>query len=327
MKRRGPRFKKKRGAFISVKFLSVAALTFGGVLALISWNGSLRPSSEARLPLSELLGSTHVHDLAVDPNGKQLYLATHNGVFATSPDGTASRISDNRDDYMGFTPHSTDPSVFFASGHLPGGGNLGVVTSTNLGKSWQVLDKGIGGPVDFHQITTSRTDTKTIYGAFGDIQISRDGGRTWTVAGRVPEGLIHLAASARDVNTLYAGTQIGLFVSRDTGKSWQPAYNSNSPSTMVEVTREGQVYAFVIGVGLIRASEQDLKWSTLDDAFRSTYIAHVAFDPTDGGRLYAAAYTPTNHRVDLLTSADSGRNWSGLGTAIQSIAPTDIGRE
>ena len=61
-------------------------------------------------------------------------------------------------------------------------------------------------------MTVSLADPGTIYGAYGNLQVSRDAGKTWAEVGPAPEKLIDLAASARDADTLYAATELGLFV-------------------------------------------------------------------------------------------------------------------
>src|SRR5918996_5005201 len=91
--------------------------------------------AEAATTVYELAQVTHFHGLAVDAtDSSRLYLATHDGLFVVEPDGTAHPVSEMRDDLTGFTPHPKKPSIFYASGHPAGGGNLGVITSTDGGK-------------------------------------------------------------------------------------------------------------------------------------------------------------------------------------------------
>jgi photosystem II stability/assembly factor-like uncharacterized protein len=261
------------------------------------------------LTLSELAERTHIHGLAVDrADPSRLYIATHHGFFVASPEGVAPRLSATRDDLMGFTPHPSDASVLYASGHPAGGGNLGFIVSTDGGRSWEQLAEGVGGPVDFHQMDVSKADPDTIYGVYRGLQVSRDGGHTWEMVGPAPEGLIDLAASARDVETLYAATETGLRVSRDGGRSWQDAFLVRRPATMVETTADGTVYAFMVGTGLLRASEPDLSWDTLGGDFGDEVVLHLAVDPANPQTLYAAT-----HHGGVLVSTDGGATWSAFG--------------
>lgn len=95
-----------------------------------------RPDAAEPLSVTELTRQTHVHGLAVDrADPSRLYLATHHGLYAIGQDGTATLVSEDRNDYMGFTPHPSDVTTLYASGHPAGGGNLGVLASKDGGRT------------------------------------------------------------------------------------------------------------------------------------------------------------------------------------------------
>jgi photosystem II stability/assembly factor-like uncharacterized protein len=285
---------------------TIAAAAFGGLAAVRSF------SADAAT-VAALASQTHFHGLAVDARDpSRLYLATHHGLYVVSRDGTARQVSARRDDFMGFTPHPTDPSVLYASGHPVSGGNLGFLASTDGGSTWSRLSNGVDGPVDFHQMDVSKADPAVIYGVFRDIQRSSDGGRTWSRIGPAPDGLIDLAASSREVDTVYAATRAGLLRSRDGGRSWRTVHPARQPATMVRTTRDGRVYAFVIGAGLVRASEEDLAWQVISNDFGGNYVLHLAADPRDGETLYVATLHAQSHAQALLASRDGGRSWAPL---------------
>lgn len=261
------------------------------------------------MALAELSKKTHIHGMAVDPgDGSRLYIATHHGFFVVSPDGQATRISRDTNDYMGFTPHPTDPSVLFASGHPAGGGNLGFIVSNDGGQNWRQLSTGVRGPVDFHQMDVSKADADVVYGAFGGLQVSHDGGKSWKVTGPLPDGLIDLAASSVATDRLYAATKGGLLYSNDAGGTWRPAHLRVSAATMVQTGHEGEVYAFIAGLGLVRTQEPELRWDYVSKSFGDRYLIHLAVDPGDPRRLYVV----TNDK-QVLVSEDGGTNWTELG--------------
>ena len=269
------------------------------------------PAGAQTIALADLSAKTHIHGIAVIPgDGSRLYIATHHGFFVASPDGQATRISRDTNDYMGFTPHPTDPSVLFASGHPAGGGNLGFIVSGDGGQSWHQLSMGVRGPVDFHQMDVSKADANVVYGAYGALQVSRDGGKSWNVTGPLPEGLIDLAASAVATDRLYAATKSGLLYSKDAGNTWRPAHFRISVATMVQTGHKGEVYAFIIGLGLVRTQEPDLRWEIVSKSFGDRYLLHLAADPGDPRRLYVV----TNVK-QVLTSKDGGITWAELGGA------------
>ena len=300
---------KRNQASFAAAFGAVA-LTIGGGLLLA------RPASAAETTVAALAKETHFHGIAVDAkDASRIYLATHHGLFLVRPDGRAERISRTRDDFMGFTPHPSDPSVLFASGHPAGGGNLGFITSTDGGVSWRKLSDGLGGPVDFHNMDVSAADPQVIYGTYRDLQKSTDGGRSWTRVGPPPDGLIALAASSRNSDTLYAATQRGLLRSADGGKSWSAAHLLQRPATTVHVTRDGTVYAFLVGTGLIRAAEKDLGWQVVGNGFAGAYVLHLAVAPGDDRRVYAVTFDPETRGQGVLASGDGGKSWTTLGAA------------
>jgi photosystem II stability/assembly factor-like uncharacterized protein len=134
------------------------------------------------------------------------------------------------------------------------------------------------------------------------------------VVGPAPDGLIDLAASSQDPSTLYAATQTGLVKSEDGGRTWQDAYWLRQPATMVHVTPDGAVYAFVVGTGLIETTEPGLTWQTISkDGFDDDYLLHFAGDPADAATLYAITMHPESHAQKVLASRDGGKTWTPLG--------------
>jgi hypothetical protein len=145
--------------------------------------------------------------------------------------------------------------------------------STDRGVSWWQIAPGAKGPVDFHQMDVSRSDPKVIYGVHGGLQRSADGDNTWTMVGRAPEGLIDLAVAPEHADTLYAATQAGPHQPRYR-RSWAPAMILKRPASMVESAADGNVYAYVVGPGLMR--RDDTNWTTLGALPDERVVLHFA---------------------------------------------------
>jgi len=267
-------------------------------LVWVSFPGS---SAAGDLALTDI---SHIHGISFDAvKFGSVLLATHYGVYRAKPDRTVETVSEDANDYMGF---SSDPGNFgrlLASGHPGQGGNLGVIASTDGGATWTKISDGAGGPVDFHTISVSLADPKVIYGLFNGIQVSRDGGAGWTLVGPSPAQVIDLAASAIDRDRVYAGTMAGLMRSVDGGFSWSLIGPSGRAATMVEATVEGSLYAFFAGAGLYRFAKES-SWQLLATDFGERHILHLAANPTDPQHLVAV--TEENA---LIESRDGGTTW------------------
>lgn len=282
-------------------------LMFAGVAISAAAMAAMMPATAESIPVSDLRQQTHIHGLAVDrQNPDHLLIATHHGFFRSGPDGKAELVSPVQD-FMGFTPHPSDPDLLFASGHPAGGGNLGFISSRDGGETWEQVSPGEGGPVDFHQMTVSPANPDVVYGAYGALQVSRNAGKTWSVSGPLPERLIDLAASARDADTLYAATESGLLISEDAGRAWKTVLEG-SPVSLVEVTPEGALYAFVVGRGLMRSEEDQLELVPVGTDWSDRILLHLAVDPANKKRLFVAT-----HQSEILASQDGGTTWTGFG--------------
>lgn len=283
-----------------MKAISVFAAALAGFAAMT-------PASAETL--TELAGHTHIHGIAVNRAGTaKLLIATHEGLYAVDEAGNATRVSPAQD-YMGFSADPADPLAYYASGHPAEGGNLGLLATKNGGASWTQISPGLNGPVDYHTMDVSPASPKTIYGAYDGLQVSRDGGKNWAMAGAPPEGLIDIAASALEPDRIFAATKTGLFVSADAGVSWTALQFAGEAVSVIETGADGALFAFVLGRGLVAADEHAPgEWTVVSKDFGDAIALHLAVDPKDGKRLYAATHTNA-----VMTSEDGGASWRPFG--------------
>ena len=256
-------------------------------------------------PHADLLESTHIHGLAFDPLDKsRVLVATHSGFFAF--DFETQEVAPVGESRLDFMSSSVSGGLFFASGHPETGGNSGVLLSTDGGVSWTFLSQGAEGPVDFHQMTASPAGPTILFGVFaGKLQRSWDAGATWELLGPVPYGLVDLAGSARNSDTLYAATDTGLLKSEDAGRTWAQIYPDAWPVSFVETGPDDTLYAFLQGRGLVRADEDSLNWTVVSEPLGGEYLTHFV---TDGTRAVASTGSGM-----LLISETGGRDWAVLG--------------
>jgi photosystem II stability/assembly factor-like uncharacterized protein len=192
-------------------------------------------------------GLTHIHGLGVDPADGTLYAASHHGLFRVPANGKPQRVTDNRQDTMGFT--IAGPRHFLGSGHpAPDTGgpiHLGLIESTDAGQRWTSLS--LSGQADFHALEAKHN---LVYGhdsQTGQLMVSADR-RTWDRRARL--ALADFAVSPTDPNLLLATTQQGLARSTDGGRTFTPVPDSPvllhidwpATATLVATSPDGAVY-------------------------------------------------------------------------------------
>jgi hypothetical protein len=76
--------------------------------------------------------------------------------------------------------------------------------------------------------------------------------------------------------------------------------------TFVEIGLDGELYAFVLETGLVRATEDSLDWRLVSERGGGEYLLHFA---TDGRRAVASTGSGT-----ILISHTGGETWSVLAS-------------
>ncbi len=277
-------------------------------LSLFAWKNS-NSSSSALIPEQSI---SHGHGLAVDVGDtSKLYIATHNGLLVLINDKDLFRIGNSTDDYMGFSPHPTDASIFFSSGHPSDGGNIGFQKSENGGINWSKVSDGENGPVDFHAMAVSPVNPNLIFGWYqGSLQQSADQGKTWKI---VNSELLpfQLVADSQDENIVYAATQgQGVMVSRDKGVSW----TSLSPelgigfASAVAIQPENAnvllIFSESLG-GLGKSTDAGETWTKVNEPFNSEVVLYIAFSRVNPNIVYSLT-----HENKIYKSSDAGDTWT-----------------
>jgi hypothetical protein len=169
----------------------------------------------------------HIHGLSYSPDG-QLLVPGHDGV-AIYANGRWSKAAGPGHDFMGF---SATRNALYSSGHPAPGSDLpdplGLIKSFDGGQTWKKL--ALEGESDFHTMAISY-GTNVVYVAnrhpssrmsATGIHYTRDDGVSWHRARVQGLGgpLHYLAVHPDDPKQVAAGTDSGLYVSRDWGNSF-----------------------------------------------------------------------------------------------------------
>lgn len=140
-------------------------------------------------------------------------------------------------------------------------GNLQV--TRNGGKTWELISKNIPGvPAGtwVSRVSPSRFDRNVVYAtfdnhAYGDMNTyvakSMDGGKTWVNIGsdKVLQGYAHvIVEDLENRDLLFLGTEFGLYISTDAGKTWV-LYKSKVPEYVAvrDIVIQPQTNDLVLG--------------------------------------------------------------------------------
>jgi len=163
-------------------------------------------------------GFQHVHALAMDGEGRTLFLGTHAGLFRSGDRGrswnkVALSATQSSLDMMGLTPDPKDPQTIYIATH-----EAGVFKSTDGGETWKQVNNGLGG-MDVHGLAIDPNTPQKLHAAVREkgegVYRTIDGGSKWTRVDDGPQGEIKVLTSV-NISTgmggifLYAGTSTGL---------------------------------------------------------------------------------------------------------------------
>jgi photosystem II stability/assembly factor-like uncharacterized protein len=188
------------------------------VVALLTGGGHLAVAGQGHAVTGEAGRFMHVHALALDAEGRVLWLGAHTGLFR-SEDGGRSwqkaplRVPEGPLDLMAIAPHPGDAQTLYVGTHEDG-----VLKSAAGGRTWQAVNAGLGG-LDVHGLAVDPATPERLHAAVRDrgegLYRTTDGGGKWTRVDDGPGGEVKVLASV-NIPTgmggiwLYAGTGAGL---------------------------------------------------------------------------------------------------------------------
>jgi hypothetical protein len=322
--RRSGKGRPSHGGRLLVRLTVVAIAALAATSMIYAVRSAITPVEAA---VSEI---EHVHGLAIDPfDSAVLWIGTNSGLVRVRNGTEWMRIGRVRYRMMGFNGHPKEPGVLLTSGQ-PSPADLwpnplGVKISRDGGQTWQPLS--LVGEVGFHVMTISRADPRVLYGWSGSgragLHRSHDGGRSWEHLGNVDLGRVfYLAAHPANRAVVFAGTESGLFISEDHGKTWRahPAPQLlNVPVTAIEAHPKDPdvIYAYASrqGLGLIRSEDGGKTWSPVGFSLGGRdAVGNLALDPANLNVLYFATFGGYVYR-----SADGGKTndqWVARGRVL-----------
>jgi photosystem II stability/assembly factor-like uncharacterized protein len=149
-------------------------------------------------------------------------------------------------------------------------------------------------------------------GAGGGIFRSNDGARTWVPSGLEGEAVRALELSPSQPEMLVAGTRSGVFLCRDSGKTWARI----SPPDDPELRNVDSIAVDPSQAGLIYAGTYHLPWKTTDGGKTWQSIAAGLIDDSDIMSLRVDASNPARVYLSacsgIYRSDNRGESWTKL---------------
>ncbi len=289
---------------MKTKYVIGVAAMLGVVSILFLLGRGNQPDDHKLIPIKEI---THGHGLAVAVNDQsKLYIATHHGLLVLIDEKDLYRVGESRDDYMGFSTHASDPTIFFSSGHPSYGGNIGFQKSEDGGFTWKKISDGLNGPVDFHAMAVSSVNPDLIFGWFrGDIQRSTDGGTSWE---KFPTQfpIIALAADTKNEDVLYAASPLGLYKSINRGEAWHSLFDGFVASVAVHPATQ-TVFSFSEKFRLAKSVDGGKTWENINQRFDGETPLFISFYRQDPEIVYLMT-----EKNSIYKSTDGGDSWNKI---------------
>jgi photosystem II stability/assembly factor-like uncharacterized protein len=187
----------------------------------------------------------------------------------------------------------------------------GIFRSADRGETWVKVNDLCPRPFYFSQLRIDPTDPRRLYVLGVTLHVSKDGGRTFAAEDAAPgvhADLHSLWIDPKDAEHMVAGTDGGIYLTYDRGKTWE--HPKNLPI--------GQFYAVAVDMGrpywVYGGLQDNGSWGgpsstrnadgiTVANWFRVLPMDgfHCQVDPTDANLIYAEGQYGDLRRVNITT--------------------------
>jgi len=298
-------------------------------------------SGETFRPMNEGFANHRLSEIASD--GKRLYASStyegmYGGVFVSGDGGLQWSLRANEEALHGRNLHSLTASpltgdvVFAASENA-------VLKSVDGGKIWVSLTEPHAvaartgqrvpsvGRVHIHALRAVQSgQDKLILFAGTDAGLFRsfNSGITWEqvkAAGIAGVPVLAIYAPPSGVSRLAARTGSGLFISEDTGRSWQPALVPNGYyiyDVALPVERGIAILA-ATSRGILQSTDEGAHWNLVTEGVPAATVDSVRFNPAEEREAFLVQYGQVYRTVDGGDSWQAFSNQGIQGAAIRML--------
>ncbi len=166
----------------------------------------------------------------------------------------------------------------------------------------------------------------------GDIYLSPDLGKTWTMLHRAPQRkrINKLVQHPEEGGRFYAASEGGLFMSTNRGKEWtqvrvEPGAQEQSPcrTLAIDPWKPSTLFAGLAGKGLHQSTDGGRTWAPAllgtNARLPLSTVTAVLVDPSRPDVVYAAI-----DGAGIMRSADAGKTWTPLTSDTGMESPTTL---
>jgi photosystem II stability/assembly factor-like uncharacterized protein len=264
-----------------------------------------------------------IHGIAVGDDGTT-YVATHEGLFSTKDVGENwSKVGAFDADLMGF--HLKSDGTMITSGH-PGAKTdlpnpMGFLTSSDRGFNWEPIE--YVGKIDFHILTSSIKNPDVIYGLnqmgtgkYGaGIFRSIDGGKKWEKIEPIgmPDDLhqvYSIMVMPDDDFKLLAGTEMGVLLSEDGGKTFHLYDNSRLITAMTVLPNSKDIISYSIsneGTGVMVSTDLGKTWNKVGMDLGEDAASVISVNPKNVDHIAISTFGTSLHVTE-----DGGQTWEQI---------------
>lgn len=228
------------------------------------------------------------------------------GIFRSTNDGATWASADSGLPMENILSLSAIGKTLFAGTY-----GYGVYRSTDEGASWSPVNVGLGGKwaESFAARQNASGDSDIFVGGeYGDIKMSNDDGTNWKSV-HIGVGYTFVKSISSVGNTIFAGTNYGLYASNDEGVNWHDGGVSFSVNSTA--TEGGDVFV-ATDTGVFVSGDSGSTWLLIYSKTSASYLFSFGTE--------VLGVTPSG----ILKLTFDGSKWSStyLGNSIPS--PIDI---